>query len=285
MKDAKYRSVKRILSNILVSLGEDQINQAFPQEELVNLDPFILLHHFDISLNPNQRGFYVPPHPHRGFCPITFVFEGAVEHKDSLGNHHVVEKDGVQWISAGKGIIHSEKSPKKLTESGGRLQGIQLWLNLASDKKMTPASYVPLDAEKIPLFNTDGVELRVVSGELSGLSGPAPSSHITAMLKIEEGFSHQLTLPTNYNSALYLLEGDVTINSNYTLEEKHIVVFENEGGLINIEARQNAKILIISGLAHNEPIVSYGPYVMNTNTEILEALRDYQMGKMGILIE
>ncbi len=266
-----------------VQMGPTTLRQAFPVAGLEQVDPFILLHHFDFTKGPGEHEFNVPPHPHRGFSPITYMYEGAVQHTDSLGNDKVIGDNEVQWINAGRGIIHGEKVGKAFAEKGGRFQGIQLWINTPKLNKMDPPSYQPITKEEIVLMEKDGVALRLVSGSYEGKKGPAKSDVFTAMLHMNEASNYSLNLPASNNVAFYVLEGQLRINEERFAAQHQLIVFNNSEGEILFEANSNSKLLLMAGDPLNEPLVTHGPFVMNTQTEILEAMRDYQNGKMGFL--
>jgi len=266
-----------------VQMGPTTLRQAFPVSGLGQVDPFILLHHFDFTKGPGEHDFNVPPHPHRGFSPITFIYEGAVQHTDSLGNDRVIGDNEVQWINAGRGIIHGEKIGKEFAKNGGRFQGIQLWINTSKAHKMDPPSYQPITKEEIVLVEREGVELRIVSGKYEGKKGPAKSDVFTAMLRMKEGSKYSMKLPSSNNVAFYILEGQLRINEERFAAQHQLILFKNGEGEILLEANADSKLLLMAGDPINEPLVTHGPFVMNTQTEILEAMRDYQNGKMGFL--
>ena len=278
-----YREVKMSYMAPEVSMGPIRLRQAFPLNGLDQVDPFILLHHFDFTKGPGEHEFHVPPHPHRGFSPITFIYEGAVRHTDSLGNDQVIYDNEVQWINAARGIIHGEKVGKEFAEKGGRFQGIQLWINTPKAHKMDPPSYQPITKDEIVLIEKEGVEFRLVSGKYEGEKGPAKSDVFTAMLKMKEGTSYTVSLPASNNVAFYVLEGQLRINEERFAAQHQLIFFKNTDGEILLEATADAKLLLMAGDPLNEPLVTHGPFVMNTQTEILEAMRDYQEGKMGFL--
>ena len=278
-----FKKIKSIHTAPEIMMGPMKLRQAFPLRGIEQVNPFILLHHFDFFSEPGQNNFNVPPHPHRGFCPITFMFEGSVEHEDSLGNKKVIGNNEVQWINAGRGIIHSEKADKEFKDKGGRTQGIQLWINLPSAEKMKPASYQPITKNEIILIEKEGIEFRLVSGTYQGKKGPALSEVLTAMLRMKANSEDTFTFPSNNNLAFYVLEGALTLNENEQIKQHDLIVFENSEDIISVKANQDSKILIMAGNPINEPMDSQGPFVMNSETEILEAMRDYQQGKMGFL--
>jgi len=278
-----FRRVEKALKAPIVQMGDTQLRQAIPVDGLEQISPFILLHHFDFTKGPHEHDFHVPPHPHRGFSPITFMFEGSVHHTDSLGNDAAIHDNEVQWINAGRGIIHAEKVGKDFAARGGRFQGIQLWINTPQAHKMDPASYQPITANEIILIKNEGVEFRLVSGDYMGKKGPAKSDVITAMMRMQSGSEFELNLPKEKNVALYVLEGKLKINNGDSYSQHDLIAFENSEGEILIEANGNAKLLVMAGNPINEPMVSYGPFVMTSETEILEAMRDYRENKMGYL--
>lgn len=264
-------------------MGPIKIRQAFPLRGIEQVSPFILLHHFDFTYLPHENNFNVPPHPHRGFSPVTFLFEGSIEHEDSVGNKHVVYNNEVQWINAGRGIIHSEKADKAFVEKGGRSQGIQLWINTPKAEKMNPPSYQPITKNEIVLIEKEGVEFRLISGKYDDKKGPAKSDVVTAMLRMKANSEFSLNFPADHNVTCYVLEGELNLNANQTIKQHDLVVFEQSEDEILLNAKADSKLLIMAGVPINEPLVTHGPFVMNSETEILEAMRDYQQGKMGFL--
>ncbi len=277
------RTIKEIYNAPVVMMGNIKLRQAFPLPELQQISPFILLHHFDFNIKPNDEAFYVAPHPHRGFSPVTFMFDGQVEHKDSLGNQQVIGSNEVQWINAGRGIIHSERADSEFVKQGGRYRGIQLWINTPKALKMEPASYQPITTQELKIIQENGVEIRLVSGELEGLKGPAKSEVITAMMRMDSGSSYTLNLDNSEHVTIYILEGDLEINQQTQANQHQLIWFDSSTGAIHLKAQSNAVLLLMAGNPIDEPLVSYGPFVMNSQTEIMEAMKDYQQGKMGFL--
>ena len=282
------KTIKTVVSSELVNMGGHIIDQPLPIEGVPNIDPFLLIHHWKGALVGGQREREVGggPHPHRGFSPVTFVFEGNVVHRDSLGNKAKVEEGGTQWMFAGRGITHSERHDKEFVEKGGPLEFIQFWVNVPAENKMGAPYYKPISKSETPVISTQHDEIYVVAGELDGVAGVAPTFTEQTLLrgKINRGGKRTLTLPTNYNILLYALDGELKVNGE-TVHGKEMVVFENDGEEVNVEGVFDTRYIVLSGEAIGEKIESYGPYVMNNQTEIMEAMRDYQIGKMGILIE
>jgi quercetin 2,3-dioxygenase len=287
----KSRTVSRLLYAEMVDMGGLPVRQPFPTYQVEQIDPFLLLHHADVKvpthLEPDHAG--VGPHPHRGFSPITFIFKGGVHHRDSRGNDSVIYAGGAQWMNAGMGVIHSERPPQDIHEIGGRQEIIQLWINTPASHKMDQPAYFPLSAEEAPTYASDDekVKGRIFSGELLGIKGPIPSHTQVnaATFELKKGGKISVELPANHNAMIYLLDGKVTVDGFGLVDALHVVMFNKDGEGITFEAVEDTRILLLSGEPLNEKVVSHGPFVMNTQTEIMEAMRDYQKGKMGILIE
>jgi redox-sensitive bicupin YhaK (pirin superfamily) len=287
----KNRSVSTLLYAATVDMGGFPVRQPFPTSRVDQLDPFLLLHHADIKVpvhtEPDHAG--VGPHPHRGFSPVTFIFKGGVHHRDSRGNDNTVYAGGAQWMNAGMGVIHSERPPHDIHEIGGRQEIIQLWINTPAKHKMDQPAYYPLTAEQAAtkIINDGKVELRVFAGEIDGMRGSIPShTEVNAATVVMKKGGHiSAALPADHNAFIYLLNGKLTVDGFGLVENLHAVVFKNDGDQIAFEALEDSTVLLMSGKPLNEKVVSHGPFVMNTQTEILEAMRDYQMGKMGVLIE
>jgi quercetin 2,3-dioxygenase len=287
----KNRSVTHLLYAHQFDMGGFPIRQPFPTAEVDNIDPFILLHHADVKvpkhLEPDHRG--VGPHPHRGFSPVTFIFKGGVHHRDSRGNDSVVYAGGAQWMNAGMGVIHSERPPHNIHEIGGRQEIIQLWVNTPSAHKMELPSYQPIHAKDVPqsISADQLVTVNVFAGELLGLKGgiETKSPVNAATLIVKKRGAITIPVPATHNAAVYLLDGKVNIAGYGLVEGHNAVVFAQDGEAITIEAIDDTRLLLLSGEPLNEKVVAHGPFVMNTETQILEAMRDYQLGKMGVLIE
>jgi hypothetical protein len=287
----KNRTVSRLLYAEQVDMGGMPIRQPLPTHAVEQIDPFLLLHHANIKapahVKPDHAG--VGPHPHRGFSPVTFIFQGGVHHRDSRGHNSTVYAGGAQWMNAGMGIIHSERPPDDIQEIGGRQEIIQLWINTPAQHKMDVPSYFPVKGEDVPATaSADGkVKVNVFSGELLRIKGPVPSQTVVnaATLVFQQGGKISIPLPANHNAFTYLLDGQLKVDGFGLVDELHLVHFKNDGDGISLEATQNTRVLLLSGKPLDEEVVSHGPFVMNTQTQILEAMRDYQMGKMGILIE
>ena len=263
------------------------IKRPLPSRGLNLIDPFLLLDQFGpTQIHPGKEPG-VPAHPHRGFEPITFLFEGRAEHKDSQGNHAVLKGGDVQWMTAGAGIVHSEYMKLSKEGQSSPLHGVQLWVNLPKKHKMSQPGYQNLPAQKIPEVNLDEnrVTVRVITGEAFGHSGPAKTfTAIQAMqVKIKPQGKVAIPVPAQHNALAYTLEGQTTFSEGQTAKASEMAVFRNDGNNIELSnsGLETANILFLSGAPINEPVASYGPFVMNSMQEIQQAYSDYKSGKMG----
>lgn len=271
-------------------MGNTTVKQPLPTQKVERIDPFLLLHHFGpYEITPPYDPLDVGPHPHRGFIPVTFLYQGEIRHKDSRGNEGLLKSGDVQFMNAGRGIIHSERTGRDFLERGGTLEGIQLWINLPKKYKMAQPSYQNIDAKSIPQAPADGpgTKVKVVAGQYEGIRGPAVTSTEIQVLQISMGKEGSATLciPEHHNALIYILKGNVQLNNNWSYGKEHLIQFRPDGEGIALKAEEDSEVLLLTGAPINEPVVQWGPYVMNTQTEIMEAMRDYQMGKMGFYTE
>ena len=229
------------------------------------------------------------PHPHRGFSPVTLIFKGGVQHRDSRGNNSIVTEGGTQWMFAGRGITHSERPVKELAEKGGTLEFIQFWVNVPSKNKMEQPYYKAITADENSIYFSEDkkVEVSVVSGELEGVIGKVDTYTPinTYRFNFLKDGEIEFEVPIDHNTLFYLLKGRVLINDEQEINTKDLVLFSNDDSKIKFTAKEDGYGILLSGTPINEEVASYGPFVMNTQTEIMEAMRDAQMGKMGVLIE
>jgi len=285
------RKVAQILPAQKINMGGILMDQPLPFKTVEQIDPFLLLHHWKDELpgGENQRNLGVGPHPHRGFSPVTFIFEGGVLHQDSRGNKGVISKGGTQWMNSGMGIVHSERPDATLAENGGTFEIIQFWVNTPAKYKMEIPSYQPLSAEETPVIKSDDglVEISVVCGNVGNVSGKikAHSDILALRLNIKEGGEINIPVPEHFNAFLYLLDGKLDVQKGITAIGKDLVWYKNEGAAITAMARADTRAILLAGAPIGEKVTQYGPFVMNDQTEIMQAMRDYQMGKMGMLIE
>jgi len=289
-KIMKLNTIKRAGRSHFVNMGPIRLRQPFPTQHIEMIDPFVLLHHYgpyDISEDNNP--FDLGPHPHRGFEPITFLIQGEQLHRDSLGNESLVKAGDVQWTTAGRGIIHAEGPTQDFVKNGGTLEGIQLWLNLPAEKKMMEANYQHAKHDEFNIITSkdDKVLTKIIAGELNSLYGKiATQTAVNAfMIDAKAGGEEFISYANTHQGLLYLLNGKVTINGaeNLELDKNQLMEFHQDGDGFSLTADTDSKLLFLSGEPIKEPVATYGPYVMNSQTELLEAMRDFQMGKMGFL--
>lgn len=288
----KQRNVAHIIHSEVLDMGGTKVKQALPTQQVQQISPFLLLHHFGpYRVEPGHDPLDVGPHPHRGFEPVTFLLSGGIRHKDSRGNEGLLRGGDVQWMTAGRGIIHSERASPEFLDKGGTMEGIQLWVNLPKAHKMEPARYQDIKADRIPvLLEENGrVRLSLVAGKYNGEHGPAATfTPILAMLaQIDPSSTANIRIPDTYNALIYILDGHLELSSGFEYSAETLIHFKQDGEGFSMHGISDipAKVLILAGEPIDEPTVSYGPFVMNTQTEIMEAMRDYQMGKMGFYID
>lgn len=281
------KKVKKISMASRHLMGEHQMFQPLPSHEIDTLDPFLLLHHHGPhEFKAYNQGLPFGPHPHRGFETLTLIYDGAVEHTDSQGYKSIIENGGIQWMTAGRGIVHSENLPESMREHGGKLEIIQLWMNLPAKFKMIAPNYQGFQKEEIPVVVSSDKKIitQVIAGEHKATKGIAKSitdlSVFNIMAKV--GGQENFEIKEDETVFVYILDGEVLINGKLAIRHQ-ILEFDDYDNSIEIKFKTESKILICSGKPLNEPVVSQGPFVMNTTTEILQAMRDYQMGKMGIM--
>ena len=285
------KKVRTLIPAFDIDMGGIPLKQALPTTKVQQVDPFLLLHHGELKYGKNAKAVHqgVGAHPHRGFTPVTFIIEGEIHHRDSRGNNQIAKKGEVQWMHAGAGIVHSERPSQDLIDRNGTNEIIQLWVNSPADKKMQEPSYQYVPEQEIPVFVSEDKNIRskVIAGQYGTLKGKIKGESELLMLwndTVDTG-SQTFTLPKGFNTMLYTIKGQLKVKDYGLVEKESLVIFEDDGDQISVTADQGASFLLLSGLPLNEKMVQHGPFVMNSQTEILEAMRDYQMGKMGILIE
>jgi redox-sensitive bicupin YhaK (pirin superfamily) len=275
--------------------SQHMVGDGFPVRNMIpgagveeQLSPFLLLDYLGPEqFPPTTRRLGVGEHPHRGFETVTIMYHGKVAHRDSTGSGGVIGPGDVQWMTAASGIVHEELHEKEFAERGGLLEGIQLWVNLPKAVKMSSPRYQTLVSSAIPTVDLDGGagSLRVIAGEFHGTKGPANTFSPVHLydLRLKAGHRIDLPLPEGFNSSLFVLHGEVTLNGAQDVREVEIALLKQEGERVSIEAKRDATVLVLSGKPIAEPIARYGPFVMNTRDELIQAVQDYQAGKMGHL--
>ena len=265
------------------------VRNLFPSNGVENeMNPFLMLDYAGPEyFPPSSRPKGVGEHPHRGFETVTIAYQGSVDHRDSAGNSGTIHPGDVQWMTAASGIVHEEKHGLEFTQSGGNFEMVQLWVNLPKAHKMSPPRYQSILREEIPVVVLgQGATARVIAGELQGATGPAhtftPLNVID--LHLVAGTKVHLPLPAGHNSALVLMRGGILVNgTGAATGEAQLVLLSRTGDFVEIEAEHDSTLLALTGEPIDEPVVSYGPFVMNTREEIAQAMEDYRNGKMGRL--
>ncbi len=276
------RSLTRIIPSIPVSDGAGvKLRRSLGQNQWLRLDPFLMLDEF-ASDNPDDYIAGFPDHPHRGFETVTYMIAGRMLHRDSAGHEGLLENGGVQWMTAGRGVIHSEIPQQE----EGVMEGFQLWLNLPAQDKMSAPWYRDFAAGELPNFTTDdGVEAIVIAGESHGVSG-AVTRAVTAPLYLDlhlpAGTSFSQPLPAGHNAFVYVYRGQVKLG-DVEVPVRNMAILANAADRdgVRIEASEEARVLLIAGRPLGEPIAQYGPFVMNTEQEIYQAVADYRAGRLA----
>jgi redox-sensitive bicupin YhaK (pirin superfamily) len=250
-----------------------------------DIDPFIFLnHHGYQEYIPHNHGLPFGPHPHRGFETVTFILQGDLMHKDSSGAQSIISEGGVQWMTAGRGLIHAEISSEDFKNKGGPLEILQLWVNLPAKYKMTVPKYTGLQKKDIPVVKWDEgkVTANIISGNWKGIQGafdPLTDIHL-ASIYFNKGGTIDFNIDAEKNIFLYVVKGEVNVNE-MDLHMHHLAEFNHDGDDIKITANNDAIILLGYATSFNEPFYAYGPFVMNTREEIQQAYDDYNNGRFG----
>ena len=259
--------------------------RPLPGRGVEQIDPFLFLnHHGPQVYPPRNRGLPFGPHPHRGFETVTFILEGDLAHRDSGGHESVIHAGGVQWMTAGSGLVHAEVSPQDFMDRGGPLEILQLWVNLPPALKMTPPRYIGVQRDGIPAIDVDGVRVNLISGSFRGHRGPIDSLTGIVMTTLQMPVASAITLEglAGRNVFLYVVRGTVQAAGS-EIAEHSLGEFDLEGSTLELRASTDAVLLFGHARPIGAPVVSHGPFVMNTRAEIEQAVRDYHAGKFGPL--
>jgi redox-sensitive bicupin YhaK (pirin superfamily) len=273
----KHRAVNAPIADLVTY-------RAIPTQSVEYIDPFLFLnHHGPQVYRANNRGLPFGPHPHRGFETVTFILEGDIMHKDTGGHESVIEAGGIQWMTAGSGLIHAEISSNEFKKTGGPLEILQLWVNLPAKYKMTEPRYIGLQQNEIPAVAlAEGVTAHAVSGSWAGTAGAVqPLADVAlAWLDVAEGATATLPIEASRNIFFYLVRGSVRVNGTEVFA-RELAEFSHDGDELAVEGLTDSVLLIGHAVPFGEPVVSAGPFVMNTEAEIEQAYADYQRGKFG----
>jgi redox-sensitive bicupin YhaK (pirin superfamily) len=274
-----------------INMGGIMIDQALPVKGIESVDPFLLIHHWSDIFpgGQHQMDLGVPPHPHRGFSPVTLVFKGSVHHRDSLGNDSIVSSGGTQWMNSGRGLVHSERPGIKLAEEGGEFELIQIWVNTPARHKMDEPCYMALHSKETPTVRSaDGlVETAIVAGSMAGVQSPAPLLSPLLILRVEgkKGGNEVIELNPAFNTMIYILDGDVQLGEKLELTTRESAILAPSTPMMKLSFHSETRMICLSGKPLNERVANYGPFVMNNQKELVQAVDDYQRGKMGHLDE
>jgi len=277
---ATSRGVERLVGGQFVMDGAGvKINRVLTQPLQRRLDPFLMLDAF----GSDKAGDYIagfPEHPHRGFETVTYMLEGRMRHRDSAGHEGSITNGGVQWMTAGRGVVHSEMPE----QNEGLMEGFQLWLNLAAKDKMSAPWYRDIPAEEVPRFTLDsGATVQVIAGSAHGVAG-AVQRDVTQPLYLDidlpAGATFEQPLPAGHNAFLYVFRGEVVVEGK-AVPQARMAILDNAQAAdgVRIKASQPSRLLLIAGKPLNEPIAQYGPFVMNTQAEVFQAVEDFRNGK------
>lgn len=266
-------------------VGDLVTYRALPTHSVEMIDPFLFLnHHGPQVYGPNNRGLPFGPHPHRGMETVTFIIDGDIAHKDNSGHESVMTAGGVQWMTAGSGLIHAETSSETFKKNGGALEILQLWLNLPARLKMTTPFYKGLQRDAIPSLTLDEgrVTIDLVSGDWEGHKAAFDSAIGVSLntISFRSGGRLTITIPEGENIFFYVIRGKLTVNGT-EVEALNLAEFDQTGGDLSIRSEADSILLLGHARPLNEPVVSQGPFVMNTQQEIMEAYSDFRKGKFG----
>jgi redox-sensitive bicupin YhaK (pirin superfamily) len=281
----QQRTVKAVHASHRDDISDLVTRRPLPGPGVAQVDPFLFLnHHGPQTYPPDNHGLPFGPHPHRGFETVTFILDGSLAHTDSGGHTSVIEAGGVQWMTAGSGLVHAEVSPEDFKRDGGRLEILQLWLNLPARLKMTASAYTGLQRADIPALGRDGgrVTVNLIAGEFEGATGPFRSLTGVFMSTVAFAVGGRIALPApaGRNVFLHVARGAFRI-AETDVDAFHLVELNDGGDVVELEAASDGVILFGHADPIGEPVVAHGPFVMNTREEIQQAIRDYQAGRFG----
>lgn len=267
-----------------------RVHNFFPSGYQLNMSPFFLMDYgskIEFSARKEPRGVGI--HPHRGFETVTLAYHGAVAHHDSSGNSGVIYPGDVQWMTAASGILHKEYHEANYSLAGGPFQMVQLWVNLPAKYKMGKPGYQAIEQADMARFDIpeNGGKIEIIAGNYEGIKGNAKTFSPIELYnaRLNKGGQATFNFPEHFNTGLMVIEGSININGSETTVADNFIYFSNKGTAIKIEALENSVILVLSGEPIDEPIAQYGPFLMNTEAEIHQAIEDYNQGRFGYLEE
>ena len=275
------RTLERVIASIPASDGAGvKLRRSLGSSQFARHDPFLMLDEF-FSDNPEDYLAGFPAHPHRGFETVTYMLDGHMQHKDNHGNTGDLGPGDVQWMSAARGIIHSEMPQ----QTEGRMRGFQLWLNLPAKEKMKPAAYRDIPSGEIPVVSRDGASVKVIAGRFEDTAGPIHGGSTDPYyfdVHLAPGAVFEGGLPAGHSAFLYAYEGEVLVGEARKAVARRAAGLLSDGDRLRLEGgAQGARVLVLAGKPLREPVVQYGPFVMNTREEIEQAIDDYQSGALA----
>lgn len=282
-----FRRIFQVIDGNKKAVGDGfQVTSPMPGPRIRQLSPFLLIDHIGpMTVAPSEKPLGSPPHPHRGFETVTIMYQGVLAHRDTAGHAGNIGPGDVQWMTAGAGLMHEELYEKEFTRQGGTLEVVQLWVNMPMKDKMAPPNYQDIPSSAINTLPTpDGKgTIRVIAGTYEGVSGPATTFSPLTMLDVHlpKGAELTLNLPADYNVGLYIVKGDVQLHGNRPATTKQLVVLGWDSQEAHITATEDSIVLVLAGEPIEEPLATYGPFVMNTNKELVQAIADFESGAMG----
>ncbi len=284
---AELRRIFQVIDGNKKLVGDGfDVTSPMPGPRIRQLSPYLLIDHIGpMQIAPTDTPLGSPPHPHRGFETVTVVYDGHLAHRDTAGHDGTIGPGDVQWMTAGAGLRHAEMYDRDFARRGGTLELLQLWVNMPKADKLVPPKYQELLASAIPsvpLADGQG-SIRVIAGSYGGATGPADTfSPITLLdLHLRKGADFVLTLPAAYNVGLYVVRGAVLVNGDRPAHTQQLVVLGWNSPDAQLTATEDSLVLVLAGAAIEEPLATYGPFVMNTNEELMAAIADFESGNMG----
>ena len=287
--DPIRRSVRTVVPSIETLEGAGFIvHRPFPVGDLDQVDPFLLLDHMGpVDYAPGEA-VGAPDHPHRGFETVSYILEGELEHEDSVGHHGVIGPGDVQWMTAGSGVVHSEMPSRRMQTEGGRVEGFQIWVNLPADRKMTDPRYQEVPKARIPQVELDDgrAVVRLIAGRAHGVEGAVETTSpiLYAHATVQPGGRADLPAAAGMNAMVYVIHGSGSVGvDDRPVRQYELAVLEHDGDAVHLVAGDDEPfdVLVLAGEPLREPIARYGPFVMNTRQQIVDAFEDYQAGRLG----
>lgn len=284
---AAFRRVFQVIDGNKKLVGDGfDVTSPMPGPRIRQLSPYLLIDHIGpMQIAPSDTPLGSPPHPHRGFETVTVVYDGYLAHRDTAGHDGTIGPGDVQWMTAGAGLRHAEMYDRDFARRGGTLELLQLWVNMPKADKLVPPQYQELRAASIPSVPLAAGQgsIRVIAGSYGGVTGPASTfSPMTLLdLHLQKGADFVLTLPAAYNVGLYVVRGALLVNGDRPAKTQQLVVLGWDSTDVQISAAADSLVLVLAGAPIEEPLATYGPFVMNTNKELMQAIADFESGNMG----